>query len=378
MRPRTELGLAAGLLLVLGVGRRSLVGSRRTRPAPTSRPARPTSPGPAAPARFAEALERLGVEVERFRRPTAALAMPDSSGEGEVVAVLGPADSAQRGRGAHLLGLPVDLLLAGDNSASAIRCLGYQVVAPEVDRPGGNQGAAGRGRPSGASGLGRAGAAPGAADRGLRRLRRAEGDLRRAGADPGRHAAPDGARPAGGGPAAVLRRPGGDARGRRPRSSGTARCGTRRPVRSCSGSWRRATAGWWWTSTTTAIRRPARWAAPRSAGAPARPGDGRAGSSPPSACSRCSRRGCGSARCGRAIERRRRSPMEHVRALATALAAARGHDVAVRLMIQGLRRRLSRGAAAPTRGDLESLARRARPRGPDRARADGARHRSPP
>ena len=44
--------------------------------------------------------------------------------------------------------------------------------------------------------------------------------------------------------------------------------------------------------------------------------------------------------------------MEHVRALATALAAARGHDVAVRLMIQGLRRRLSRGARATP--DLEA------------------------
>jgi hypothetical protein len=54
-----------------------------------------------------------------------------------------------------------------------------------------------------------------------------------------------------------------------------------------------------------------------------------------------------------AIERRRRSPMEHVRALATALAAARGHDVAVRLMVQGLRRRLSRGGRAPGT-DLES------------------------
>jgi hypothetical protein len=54
-----------------------------------------------------------------------------------------------------------------------------------------------------------------------------------------------------------------------------------------------------------------------------------------------------------AIQRRRRSPMEHVRALATALAAARGHDVAVRLMVQGLRRRLSRtGRAAPA--DLET------------------------
>ena len=46
------------------------------------------------------------------------------------------------------------------------------------------------------------------------------------------------------------------------------------------------------------------------------------------------------------IERRRRSPLEHVRALATALAAARGHDVAVRLMVQGLRRRLSRAGRA--------------------------------
>jgi len=48
-----------------------------------------------------------------------------------------------------------------------------------------------------------------------------------------------------------------------------------------------------------------------------------------------------------AIERRRRSPLEHVRALATALAAARGRDVAVGLLIRGLRRRLSRPGDAP-------------------------------
>jgi len=42
------------------------------------------------------------------------------------------------------------------------------------------------------------------------------------------------------------------------------------------------------------------------------------------------------------IDRRRRSPLEHVRALATALAAARGHGVAVSLLVRGLRRRLSR------------------------------------
>lgn len=45
------------------------------------------------------------------------------------------------------------------------------------------------------------------------------------------------------------------------------------------------------------------------------------------------------------ISRRRRSPLEHVRALATALAASRGHDVAVRLLVQGLRRRLAPGRA---------------------------------
>jgi hypothetical protein len=70
-----------------------------------------------------------------------------------------------------------------------------------------------------------------------------------------------------------------------------------------------------------------------------------------------------------AIERRRRSPLEHVRALATALAAARGHDVAVRLIVQGLRRRLGRsgrGAGGELGGWLASLAPSVRtPRGPE-------------
>jgi hypothetical protein len=41
-----------------------------------------------------------------------------------------------------------------------------------------------------------------------------------------------------------------------------------------------------------------------------------------------------------AIRRERRSPLEHVQALATALAAARGHDVAIASLVRGLRRRL--------------------------------------
>jgi len=52
----------------------------------------------------------------------------------------------------------------------------------------------------------------------------------------------------------------------------------------------------------------------------------------------------------RVIVRRRRSPLEHVRALATALSAARGHDVAISAMLRGLRRRLN--PAARARGEV--------------------------
>jgi hypothetical protein len=71
------------------------------------------------------------------------------------------------------------------------------------------------------------------------------------------------------------------------------------------------------------------------------------------------------------IVRRRRSPLEHVHALATALAAAGGHEVAVSLVVRGLRRRLSHGGSAPggsTVDWLEALPGRTRtPRGRDAA-----------
>jgi hypothetical protein len=74
-----------------------------------------------------------------------------------------------------------------------------------------------------------------------------------------------------------------------------------------------------------------------------------------------------------ARSRQRRSPLEQVRALAQALAAARGHDVAVRLLVGGLRRRLS-ADGRPTRDDptrwLADLTERMRtPRGRAAARA---------
>lgn len=63
------------------------------------------------------------------------------------------------------------------------------------------------------------------------------------------------------------------------------------------------------------------------------------------------------------VKRQRRSPLEHVRALATALATARGSDLAVRLMVQGLRRRLSvgrLGSRSDPREWLQALARNVR------------------
>jgi hypothetical protein len=63
------------------------------------------------------------------------------------------------------------------------------------------------------------------------------------------------------------------------------------------------------------------------------------------------------------IRRTRRSSIEHVRALATALQAARGHDVAVDLLIRGLRRRLSRDARPgrePVGAWIQTLASRVR------------------
>lgn len=51
------------------------------------------------------------------------------------------------------------------------------------------------------------------------------------------------------------------------------------------------------------------------------------------------------------LDRRRRSPLEHVEALAAGLEGASGADTAVVLMISGLRRRLSR-TAQPVRGDM--------------------------
>jgi hypothetical protein len=58
-----------------------------------------------------------------------------------------------------------------------------------------------------------------------------------------------------------------------------------------------------------------------------------------------------------AVERRRRSPLEHLEALAAGLEGAAGVDTAIRLIVAGLGRRLSRTGRqwAPTGGDQQWL-----------------------
>lgn len=345
MRPRTELGLAAGLLFALGVVAVAL-GSRRARPASNDSPRSTYLTGPAGASGFAEAVTRLGVEVERHRRPLAALTVPDSSRRDQVVAVLGPTMPLNPVETRDLLALPVDLLIAGENSARAIRCLGYHLSVrqwrdPQATRP-----------PPGAEQL------PTPRVWGVLFPHSARQMVDSTG--------PDGQKvpcevPA---PARVdtllltvndrlvavrLTYPDDRAvtivaddrlfrnRSLRNTSAGELVLGLVAPRYrrlvvdeyhhgyQAAGSLTGAALDW-------STRSPWGWIAWQLAavGVVALLASG--------------------VRFGpvrSAIERRRRSPMEHVRALATALAAARGHDVAVRLMVQGLRRRLSRTGRPP-------------------------------
>jgi hypothetical protein len=355
MRPRTELAAGAVLLLVLGIGAAAL-GSHRAR-LTDSDPRRSTYlVGPLGASGFAEALSRLGVTVVRHRRQVAGL--DTHGGARTLVAFLGPTRDLSALEGVALARAPVDLLLAGVGAAPAIRCLGYDVVrrlrdSVSASHPGG--GSDGRmpwiravlfrrlspiavdssdlvdGRPVACT-------APTAlrVDTLLRDSRNravairltlprdrtvtlvAEDHL----------FANRALRETAAGPFAL--------RLVVPRYSRLVIDEFHHGY-DASGSLAGATLAW-----TT--RSPWGWAiwqlavvgllALLAAGVRFGPVRG-------------------------ALERRRRSPLEHVRALATALAAASGHDVAVRLIVQGLRRRLSH-AGRSTRGEatawLEGLA----------------------
>jgi hypothetical protein len=346
MRPRTELIVGTALVLGLAVGA-GVVGARRGRVGDAD-PRRSTFlVGPSGAGGYRDALERLGVQVSAFRRP---LALMDTVPSGTLVALLGPTDALSPREGVALAALRTDLLLAGAGAGNAIRCLGYQVrsrwrdsalappTGPEA-RPFPRVGAVLVGRPVGA----------------VDSIRDEEGDVVTCAAPAARSA--DTLLRTRAGQAVAIRLTLADDRSvtlvaddrlfsnraLRETAAGPFVLGLvvpryRRLVvdeyhhgfdasRSLSGAtwaWIRRTPWGWLILQLAGVGVLALVAAGVRFG-PVRPG----------------------------IERRRRSPLEHVRALATALAAAKGHEVAVGLIVQGLRRRLSH----PERGGRAGMVR---------------------
>lgn len=337
MRQRTELLVGAGVVLVLAVSA-GLVGIRQARLGDADPRRSIFLAGPSGARGFAEALRRLGVRVEAFRRPLAAydtVAPP-----GTLTAFLDPSLELDAHDGLTVSELRTDLLLSGTGAATAFRCFGWDVRTRYADS-----------LPIAPPAHSEAGPFPRVRAVLARRTSPVVVDSSD-GVDgaPVRCTAPEARvvdtllRIADGRPVAVraeLR----DGRtvtlvadGRlftnrtlRMSPAGPFALGLVVPryrrlvvdeyhhgfedTRSLSG----ATLEW-------TLRSPWGWAILQLAGvgvvalltAGVRFGPIRSG-----------------------IERRRRSPLEHVRALATALAAARGHDVAIGLIVQGLRRRLS-------------------------------------
>ncbi|HEY8258159.1 MAG TPA: DUF4350 domain-containing protein [Gemmatimonadales bacterium] len=125
MRPGVELAVGATALVVLGIGAAAL-GSRHARVGDTD-PRRSTYlPGPSGTSGYAQTLERLGVRVDHHRRPVGSIGGGSTSPV--VVAFLGPTIPLSAAEGAAIARLRDDLLLAGPTAAPAMRCLGYDVV----------------------------------------------------------------------------------------------------------------------------------------------------------------------------------------------------------------------------------------------------------
>ena len=123
MRPRAELGLAAGILAVLAVGATMLGAAGRGTRIPIPRRSTYLA-GPSGASAWAEALGRLGVRVERYRRPAPSIGAIDRQA---VFAVIGPAHRLDGREGAQFSAFPGDLLLAGEGTDAAMTCLGYRV-----------------------------------------------------------------------------------------------------------------------------------------------------------------------------------------------------------------------------------------------------------
>ncbi len=348
MRPRAELAIASALLIALGVGAAAL-GNRRAGTTDED-PRRSTYlAGPSGAQGFAEALVRLGLRVERYRHPTESLDTLATKRSPTLVALLGPSLPLGPVEARFLAGAPFDVLLAGSGAQRALRCLGYAVLwrrghSAKATPPAGSRGV-----------MVRAELVHHLAQSVVDSSELADGQVVTC-------IVPTATRVD-----TLLRTTSGHAvavrlslaNDRTATLVADDRIFSNRELREteagplalswvvprydrivideyhhgyeASGSLVGATLNW-------SFHSPWGWMAWQLAvvgliallTAGVRFGPIRT-----------------------AVQRRRRSPLEHVRALATALAAARGHDVAVGLMVQGLRRRLSR-PGTPIRSDLSA------------------------
>jgi hypothetical protein len=127
MRPRTELLLGLGGLALIAV-LAGVLGQRRNR-VPSEDPRRSTFlTGPNGARGLADALERLGIQVKRYRQRAQALEdLPDGPGP-RVLAVLDPYEAIRGPEVQAFLDFasrPTDLILAGDGTERLMRCFGY-------------------------------------------------------------------------------------------------------------------------------------------------------------------------------------------------------------------------------------------------------------
>lgn len=137
MRPRTELLVATAGLVLLGV----VAALLRTRGEPTTDrdPRRSTYlHGPLGAAGLADGLMRLGIRVERQRgRYRALVARFDSADQnGPALAILDPSEGLDPAEGIELAGWPErhgDLILAGTQADAAMACFGYRAVGRGLD-----------------------------------------------------------------------------------------------------------------------------------------------------------------------------------------------------------------------------------------------------
>lgn len=132
LRPDLSLGIGILLTLILIV---ALTGAPRRHEAGDVDQRRSTYlSGPWGARGLSEALERVGIRVERHRRRLALLARPSDAGR-SVVAVLDPSRALDVWDGAALLEVGrqgLDVLLAGPSANAAMRCFGY-VAQPRSD-----------------------------------------------------------------------------------------------------------------------------------------------------------------------------------------------------------------------------------------------------